>query len=84
MAVTVVACGHCRARFATTVPRDFIERVRRCGECGQRALVIESALNGATGGNGSRRQAQHGAPHPGHANGVEMSIGTHADHELEY
>jgi hypothetical protein len=39
--ITVVACGHCGVRFATAAPRDFIVRVRRCGECGEPALAID-------------------------------------------
>jgi DcmR-like sensory protein len=38
---TPVRCESCGARFETPTPASFIERNRRCGVCGQAALVIE-------------------------------------------
>ncbi len=43
--ITVVVCGHRRARFTTPAPPEFIERVRRCGERGERALAIDHTTN---------------------------------------
>jgi hypothetical protein len=47
--ITVVVCGHCGVRFSTRVPRYFLQRVRRCGACGECALVIEQGSSAATG-----------------------------------
>jgi DNA-directed RNA polymerase subunit RPC12/RpoP len=56
IASTVVVCGHCGVRFSTSVPRDIIESLRRCGDCGERALVIETGANGAGGDTGRTRR----------------------------
>lgn len=61
-AFTVVVCGRCGARFSTSAPRDFIQRVRRCGECGERSLVIEDGSDReAVGTEGTSRDGREPA-----------------------
>lgn len=68
-----VRCESCGARFETLAPASFIERVRRCGECGEIGLVIEgsaTAQMALTAGNDLAAQSD----------GIGLGSGDHAVH----